>query len=155
MELFLKRTDLKMTHVAYRGTTPAMQALLGGEISVVITGLAEALPHITAGKVVPLASSGPLGKSIFPDLPELKETHPDLDFAFWFAQMLPARTPPAVVSVLDAAVSKAAQGEEIKRRLAEYGFSVSSSSPAAVTALINTDLGRYGPLIKSLGIKAE
>ncbi|QHE84662.1 Bug family tripartite tricarboxylate transporter substrate binding protein [Hydrogenophaga sp. BPS33] len=155
MELFLKHTDTRMTHVAYKGTTPAMQALLGGEIGVVITGLAEALPHIKAGKVVALASSGPLGKTIFPDLPELKEINPALDMAFWFALLAPAQTPASTIATLNAAVTRAAQSPEARQRLGEFGFTVMSSPPDVVDGLIVSDLSRYGPLIKSLNIKAE
>lgn len=155
MELFLKHAGVRLTHVAYRGTTPAMQALLGGEIGVVITGLAEALPHIRAGKVVALASSGPLGKGIFPDLPELKDIHPELDMAFWFAVLAPAQTPVPAIAALNAAVARSAQSAEVRQKLGEFGFTVMSSAPDVVDGLIVADLARYGPLIKSLNIKVE
>ncbi|MDT4852218.1 hypothetical protein FQZ97_864420 [compost metagenome] len=155
MALLLKRADLKMTHVPYRGTAAAMQGLLGDEISVAITGLAEALPHIQSGRLVALATSGPSAQAVLPGIGQLKDFHQDLDITFWFALMAPARTPPAVVDALQTAVAQATQRPEVRQKLEAFGFTPQSTSPSTLASMVEADLSKYGPLVRALGIKAE
>jgi tripartite-type tricarboxylate transporter receptor subunit TctC len=155
MELLLNRADLKITHVPYRGTAPAVQALMAGEVGAVITGVGEVAGHIKAGKVLVLASSGPVGKTLFPDVPEMKEIHPDLDLAFWFGLLAPAKTPRPIVTQLHAAVTRATSQPEVRQRLGDFGLTPMSATPEVVEGMIVADLAKYGPLVRALGIKAE
>lgn len=155
MGLINDRLGLKLTHVPYKGTSPALQGLMGGETGVMAVGVAEAMPLIKAGKLVPLATSGPGAKDIFPDLPELKTFHPDLDIAVWFGVFAPAATPRDVVSRLNADINQALQKADVKRRLDEYGLTPLPGPPSALDTLIARDRSRFGPLVKSLGIALE
>lgn len=155
MELVMDRLGIKLTHVPYKGTSPALQGLMGGEIGSMVVGVAEAMPLITAGKLVPLATSGPAAKEIFPALPELKASHPDLDIAVWFGMFAPAATPTDVVSRLNAEVNQALQQADIRRRLREYGLTPLPGGATALDTLIALDKARFGPLVKSLGIALE
>lgn len=152
MELVANRLGLQMTHVPYKGTSPAMQDLMGGQVGAVIVSLAEAMPQVKAGKVIALATSGPAAKEAFPALPEFKELHADLDISVWFGMFAPAGTDATVVARLNAEVNKVLAQPDVKKRLGDFGLSVSSSTPADLDKLMLADRARFGPLVKSLGI---
>lgn len=155
MELVANRLGLQLTHVPYKGTSPALQGLLGGEVGAVIVSMAEAMPQVKAGNVIPLATSGPAAKEVFPDLPEFKQSHPDLDIAVWFGVFTAASTPADVVQRLNVEVNKALAQSDVKKRLGDFGLTASSSTPADLDQLMVADRARFGPLVKELGITAE
>ena len=155
MELINNRTGIQLTHVPYKGTTPALQDLMSGQIGVMVAGMVEALPQIKAGNVVPLAASGPTAKENLPGVPELKDFHPDLNLSVWFAVFAPASTPPALVRTLNAEINTAWQQPDVRKRLADFGLVPQPSTPAELTQLMAQDRERFGPLVKSLGLVVE
>ncbi|WP_159594880.1 Bug family tripartite tricarboxylate transporter substrate binding protein [Hydrogenophaga sp. BPS33] len=155
MELVANRLGLQMTHVPYKGTSLALQGLMGGEVSAVIVSMAEAMPQVKAGNVVPIATSGPAAKEVFPDLPEFKQSHPDLDIAVWFGLFASAATPPERVARLNAEVNKMLAQPDVKKRLGEFGLTASNSAPAELDQLMVADRARFGPLVKALGLTAN
>ncbi len=155
MELIANRLGLQMTHVPYKGTSPAMQGMLGGEIGAMIVGMAEGLPQLRAAKVVALAGSGPSVKEVLPGIPELKEFHPDLDVSVWFGVFAPASTPPDLISSSSVDIYKALSHPEVRKRLADYGLVPVQMSPADLDQFARTERGRYGPLIKALGLTVD
>lgn len=155
MELLCNRLGIQLTHVPYKGTSPAIQGLLGGEVEAMISGVVEAMPHIKAGTVLPLAASGPAAKEIFPSLPQYKEFHEDLDVSVWFGVFAPASTPTDVVSSLNAEINKALQQADVQKRLADFGLTPTPVRPADLDKLVQQDLQRFGPLVKALGLVAN
>jgi tripartite-type tricarboxylate transporter receptor subunit TctC len=155
MELIANRMGIELTHVPYKGPALAMQALLAGEVSAMIVGMAVGLPQVRAGRVVPLATSGPLGKETFPNLPEFKESHPDLDVSTWFGLFAPAAVPAPVISTLNAEVNKSLGLPDVRSRLSEFGI---VPIPAAAVELENAarlDRQRYGALIRGLRLRND
>ncbi len=155
MELICSRLGLQMTHVPYKGTSPAMQGLLAGEVGAMIVGMAEGLPQLRTGKAIALASSGPSAREMLPGLPELKEFHPDLDVAVWFAAFAPAATPREIIAAVSAEIYKALAQPDVRKRLADYGLAVQPMAPAELDEFARNERARYGPLIKALGLVAE
>jgi tripartite-type tricarboxylate transporter receptor subunit TctC len=155
MELLCNRLGIQLTHVPYKGTSPAIQGLLGGEVDAMISGVVEAMPHIKAGTILPLAASGPAAKEIFPLLPQFKDAHEDLDVSVWFGVFAPASTPAAVVSSLNAEINKALQQADVQKRLGDYGLAPTPVLPADLDKLVQQDLKRFGPLVKALGLVAN
>ena len=155
MELIANRTGMQLTHVPYKGTTPALQDLMSGQIGVMVAGMVEALPQVKAGHVIPLAASGPTAKDNLPGVPELKDFHPDLNLSVWFSLFAPASTPPALVRALNTELNAAWQQPDVRRRLADFGLVPQPSSPAELAQLMATDRERFGPLVKSLGLVVE
>jgi tripartite-type tricarboxylate transporter receptor subunit TctC len=155
MELFRNRLGLDLTHVAYKGTSPAIQALVTGEIGAMIVGVAEAMPLIKAGRITPIAASGPQAKEVFPNLPEFKEFNKDLDVSVWFGIFAPSATPKPVVEKLNAQVNRMLALPEVTRKLGEFGMLAQPGPPSQLDALQQVDRSRYGPLVKSLAIVAE
>ncbi len=155
IELISNRTGIQLTHVPYKGTTPALQDLMSGQIGVMVAGMVEALPQIKAGNVVPLAASGPTAKENLPSVPELKDFHADLNLSVWFAVFAPASTPPAMVRTLNTEINAAWQQPDVRKRLADFGLVPQPSTPAELTQLMAQDRDRFGPLVKSLGLVIE
>ncbi|HSV79417.1 MAG TPA: tripartite tricarboxylate transporter substrate binding protein [Ramlibacter sp.] len=155
MELVSRRLGIQLTHVPYKGTSPSIQGLLGGEVGAMITGVVEAMPHIKAGTVIPLAASGPAAKEIFPGLPQFKEFHEELDVSVWFGVFAPASTPREVVSTLNAQINKALGEPDVQKRLGEYGLMPTPVPTTDLDKLVKLDLARFGPLVKALGLVAN
>jgi len=155
MELVASRLGLQMTHVPYKGTSLALQGLMAGDVDAVIVSMAEAMPQVKAGNVIPLATSGPAAKEVFPNLPELKESHADLDIAVWFGLFTAASTPVDVVQRLNAEVNKALAQPDVSKRLAEFGLTATPGASSVLDHLMTVDRARFGPLVKTLGITAN
>ncbi len=155
MELLANRVGIEMTHVPYKGTSPALQGLMGGEVGAVIVSMAEAMPQVKAGNVIALAASGPAAKEVFPHLPEFKDFNPDLNISVWFGVFAPASTPNEVVAMLNAEINKAVMQPDMKKRLGDFGLTATPSSPADLDTLMRQDRARFAPLVKALGIVAE
>lgn len=155
MELLANRVGIELTHVPYKGTSLAIQGLLGGDVDAMITGVVEAMPHIKSGSVIPLAASGPAAKEIFPSLPQFKEFNPDLDVSVWFGLFAPASTPAPVVAALNSEVNKAMLQPDVQKRLGDYGLMPTPGPTADLDFLVKSDLARFGPLVKSLGLVAN
>lgn len=155
MELIANRVGIQLTHVPYKGTTPALQDLMSGQIGVMVAGMVEALPQIKAGNVVALAASGPTAKDNLPALPELREFHPDLNVSVWFGVFAPASVPVVTLRTLNTDLNAAWQQPDVRKRLADFGLVPQPSTPAEVTQLMVQDRERFGPLVKSLGLVVE
>lgn len=155
MELMASRLGLSMTHVPYKGSSLALQDLMGGRIDVMLLSVPETLAQVPGGKIVPLAATGPAAKEMFPNLPELRDTHPDLDIAAWFAVFAPTATPPATLDALNAALNGALRQPDVVRRLRDFGLTPMPGPRSAVAALIAQETARFAPLVKALGIQAD
>ena len=155
MEMFTNRTQIKLTHVPYQGTSPAIQALVTGEIGAMIVGVAEAMPLITAGRIKVVAASGPQAKEKFPQLPELKSIHKDLDMSVWFGIHVPTATPQPIVDKLNTQLNQMLRLPEVRARLDEFGMLPLPGPAAELDAIQDTDRARFGPLVKALGLKAD
>lgn len=155
MELISNRLGIELTHVPYKGPAPAMQALMAGEVSAMIVGMAVGMPQVRAERIVPLATSGPLGKETFPNLPEFKDSHPDLDVSTWFGFFAPAATPRDVVALLNGEINRSLTLPDVRKRLADFGIVPRPSQPAELELAARADRQRYGVLIKGLGLPSE
>lgn len=155
MELMASRMGMELTHVPYKGPAPAIQAVMAGEVSAMIVGMAVGMPQVRAGKVVPLATSGPLGKETLPNLPEFKDGHPDLDVSTWFGVYAPASTPRDVVMALNGEINKSLGLPDVKKRLSDFGLVPLPSAPADLDQAARADRQRYGTLIKGLNLPTD
>lgn len=155
MELTQNRLGISLVHVPYKGSAPAVQGLLGGEVKVMIVGVAEVLQHIKSGKLIALAATGPGAETLFPGLPLLKSYSPDLDMSVWFGLFAPAGTKPEVISTLNAATNNYLSTSEAKAKLAEFGVAATPAKPSDLDALIQSDRAKYEPLIKQLGLRVK
>ena len=120
-ELFNLRANVKMLHIAYKGTAPSMTAVLSGEVDMTFTNIPAALPHIKSGRLRIIASTGDKRAELLPDVPTLKESGVDVSTIVWFSIMAPAATPRPIIDKLAGVLTKIPHAPEMKKRLADLG----------------------------------
>jgi tripartite-type tricarboxylate transporter receptor subunit TctC len=158
-EMYRLATGAQVTHVAYRGTGPAMADLLAGNVQMVFADLPGALPHIRSGGVRPLASLVRERIPAFPDLPSMAESDPrrlgEYEVYTWTMLAAPKATPDGPVARLHEALVTAARDPALAPRLAELGFVPALTSPAEGDAFLAREQAKWGALIRRAGIRAE
>jgi tripartite-type tricarboxylate transporter receptor subunit TctC len=144
-----------MLHVPYKGGAPAMQDVMGGQIACYLATMGEALPHIRAGRLRPLATSGAQRSSLLPEVPTLKESGYDVEAQGWFGFFLPARTPAATVAGLAAAINEALAVPKLASELAKLGYEIAPGTPESFAARVRADREHWGPIAKASGFTPE
>ena len=147
---------IKLLHVPFKGAGPALTATLGGEVPLVITGIATVLPHAKTGRARILAFCAEQRHPNFPDIPATGEAGlKGYDGGTWFGIITRAGTPPAIVGALNKEIIAALATPDLKDRFTAIGFDIRTSTPDAFAQFIRDDAARLAKVIKSSGIKAE
>ena len=154
-ELLKQLTKIQMVHVPYKGSGPALNDLLGGQIDLMFNALIASAPHIRAGRVRALALTGSQRDRDFPQVPTLAETVPGAVGDAWFGLSVPARTPPAVVERLRSEMSRVLNAPETRNKLAEMGMQTLNLGPREFQDFVQQEIRKWGPVIKAAQIKAE
>jgi len=154
---FLKNeAKIDMVMVPYKGSGPALTALLSGEVDLGFDIPSSALPHIKAGKLRPLAVTTKTRSSVLPDVPTVAEQGmAGFEVTGWFGVLAPAGTPAEVIARLNKEINAVLSDPETKNRLQGIGVEATPGSPADFGKLIASETQRYGDAIRKLGIKAE
>ena len=155
MELFLLRTGLQMEHVPYKGTGPATQAVIAGEVGVSDLGLGIVLAPIQDGRLIGLAVSGPRIEGVLPSLPDLSTRVKDADYVSWQAVFAPARTPRSIIDRLNAALLRAMESSDVKARMLDTGMPGVSSTPEELGKLVARDLAVDREIARRVGLKPQ
>jgi tripartite-type tricarboxylate transporter receptor subunit TctC len=151
--LFAKSAGIEMTHIAYKGTAPALQALAGGEIKAAMFVLADALTLVRAGKARVLAVSGATRSALTPDVPTFKELGYNIEGNGWYALFAPAKTPKEIIDRYAKAAIEAIRAPDMKQRLEQMGLEPTGLGPAELGAILRTDYDKWGPVIRASGFK--
>jgi tripartite-type tricarboxylate transporter receptor subunit TctC len=154
-ELFKSMTGTNMVHVPYRGTGPAAAALVAGEVQLLFASAASVLPHVKSGKIKALAVCSARPSSLTPGLPPVSDSVPGFESVLLLGMFVPAKTPPAVVHKLNKDIARALAAPDIVARLASAGLEPVANSPEEFTALLRTDLAKWGKLIKDAAIRVN
>jgi tripartite-type tricarboxylate transporter receptor subunit TctC len=156
VELFARAAGIALQHVPYKGGSPAINDVLGGQLPLVAVNSVEVLPHVKAGRLRVLAVLTAARVSTLPDVPTIAESgYPGFEASVWHAFIAPRGTPPAVVERLSTEVRKALASPEVRERLAGLGAEVSPAGPAELGALVRKEVDRYDKVIREAGIKAN
>jgi tripartite-type tricarboxylate transporter receptor subunit TctC len=155
-ELLNGRYKLKMVHVPFKGSGPALVALMSGEVDVGTLAVPGAIPIIRAKRVRPLAVLSKERVPALPDVPTAKESGVD-DFvvSIWYGMLAPAGTPRDYINRLNAEIRKALASPDMKQRLAASGVDPLVSTPDEFANHIKSETVRYAKIIKDAGIKAQ
>jgi tripartite-type tricarboxylate transporter receptor subunit TctC len=143
-----------MTHVPYRGASPAFADLIPGRIDCYF-GSGTLLSYARSGQVRVLASSGAKRDAAAPDVPTIAEAVPGYEVTAWQALFVPAKTPPDIVRKISADTNKALADRATKDKLAQSGYLAEGSSPAALEKLLKAEISKWSHVIKSVGIKID
>jgi len=155
-ELLKSMTGTSIMHVPYRGSAPALQDLMGGQIDMIFDNLPSSLPHIRAGTVRALAVTALKRTPSAPELPTLNESGlKGFDSEGWFGLLAPAATPPAVLERLNVSVNEALKQPEFRERLLGAGVEPVGGSVDSFRRRIADETQRWAQVIKSANIKAE
>ena len=151
---FLKRdAGIDITEINYKGSGPAMMALLAGEIDVTFDIPSAILPQVKAGKLRTLATTTRTRSAFIPNVPTVAEEGvPNFEVLGWFGVMVPQGTPPAVVNRLNAEINKVLALPEVKTTLTDMGLDVGGGTPAEFADLVANDTKRAGDAIRRLGL---
>jgi tripartite-type tricarboxylate transporter receptor subunit TctC len=157
-ELFKMRTQSEILHVPYRGSGPAVSALLGGQVDSMFDNLPSSLPHIQAGKLRAIGVTSLATATVAPDIPTISEAGlPGFEMDSWFGLMAPAKTPPEVVARLNAGLNKALASPAVRKAYAELGYSApdNNNSPESFGQLISAEIEKWGSVIRAAKLQVE
>jgi tripartite-type tricarboxylate transporter receptor subunit TctC len=154
-ELFKSMAGLDIVAIKYKGSAPALLALLGGEVHITFAISGEIAPYLKAGRLKALAVTSAKPFAMFPGVPPLGATLPGYEFASNVAMLAPANMPPAILNRLHQEVVQILHRDEIKESLMGLGVEVVTGSPQELGAMMKSDLARIGKLIKDAGIRAD
>lgn len=155
-ELFGQTTQTEMTHVPYKGSGPAMQDVLSGQVQVFITTPPSVMGHVQNGKLKALAVTSKTRHPMMPDVPTTAEAGlPGFELEAWVGLFAPAGTPLDLVSKLSGSVKTVLQQPETKKRADTLGIEPRYMDPEALAALVKSDTDYWGKVIKARNIKAD
>lgn len=151
--MFARTAGIELTHVPYKGTAAAMQALAGGEISALSTVAADIRTLVQSDRARLLAMAGDQRDPAFPNVPTFKELGYDLVAKPWYAMFAPAGTPPAALERVARAAMAAVNDPALNRRLVEMGLEPTGLPPERLGQILRADHDRWGPVIQASGFR--
>jgi len=155
-ELLKQMADIKIEHIPYKGTGPALNDLLGGAVDMTITTPPPLLGHIAAGKLRALAVTGPNRLASLPNVPTVAEAgYPDLLVSSWFAMYAPKGTPQPVIDKLASEIEGIMKTDEFRKKAEEQGAEAEFMSPEKLAEYTQQEYDRWGKVVKAAGIKAN
>ena len=156
MELFKLSAGIDVVHLPYKGTGPALTAVIGGEAQMIISALLAALPHVKSGKLRALAVTSASRSAAVPELPTASESGlPKFETSSWHGVLVPTRTPRPIVTQLHGVLVKVLNAPDVRERLTTQGLNVVASSPQEFGAHIKSETAKYARVIKQANIKPE
>ena len=155
-ELFKLITKTDIVHVPYKGNAEAITDLIGGQLSIVFTGVPPVVPLAKAGKVRLLATTGKQRMPNLPEVPTIREAGIEgADVLIWYGVVAPAATPKDVVARLNREIVKIMNTPDVREKFSQQGVDPASSTPDEFAQMIRDEVTRWGKVIRSAGIKLE
>lgn len=154
-EIFKHATQTNIVHVPYKGANAAFVDMMAGQVHMIVTTMAAALPHIRAGKVRALGTSGRKRASVLPDVPTIAETVPGFEILNWQGITVPVKTPAAIVNTLHGKLVATLKMPGMNEALHVQGLDAAGGGPEEFTALIKSETARYAKIVKAAGIRSE
>jgi len=152
----LRQHGIDIVHVPFKGVAPALTALVAGQIDLVVTNLATAMPQLRQGKVKVLAVTQPIRFEGARDIPAVNEALPGFDMPIaWYGFFGPPKLPAAIVARLNAEIVKTLQAPELQGRIADASMSAIFTTPGQFVALIRDTAEAYGKVVKAAGVQLE
>lgn len=156
IEFFKRAAGISLLHIPYRGGSPALTDVIGGQLPLVAVNALEVQPHVKSGRLKVLAVLSANRTSVFPNVPTIAESgFPGFEASVWYGLVAPAATPKPVVAKLHAEVQKALQTQAVRDRMAAVGGEVLPGSAEQFAALIRSERLRYESLVREANIKPD
>ncbi len=155
-EMFKVRSATDLVHVPYKGSSPAVADLMGGQVQLMFDTVTSALPQVKAGKTRALAVTTAKRSSALPDVPSLAETVlPGFDVGTWFGILAPTGTPAPIIEKLNAEIVKIVNNPEVRKQLLDMGSEPVGNTPAQMAAQIKAELDGFEALVKQIKLTVE
>jgi len=155
-DLFEKAAGIKLSHIPYKGSNPALMDALAGNVDLLVSSVPSAMGQIKSGKLRPLAVTSAKRSSSLPDVPTVAESgFKDFDVSTWYGLFAPAGTPAAVVATLNAEVNKLLGTADMKAAIHAQGAEPQALTPAQFDALLKTDYAKWKGIVEASGAKIE
>ena len=155
-EIFSRAADIKMVHVPYKGTGPAVLGVLGGQVSLMFASVPSVIQHVRAGKLNALAVTSSQRSPAAPELPTVSEAGvPGFEVVSWFGIVAPTGTPADIVKRLNEDVRRTLAVPEFQDRLKDEGGRALAMTPEEFTAFIRTEAVRWAKVVRDVGAKLD
>ena len=155
-ELLKLMAHVELVHVPYKGLGPALTDLMGGQVQLIISTMASALPQVKAGKLRPLAVTTAKRSPFFPEVPTMDEAGVrGYEFNTWYGMLVPAGTPRPIVERLNRETAKLLDSAAIKEQFATQGIEAAPTSPEQFGAYLRTEVEKWGKVVKASGASPE
>jgi tripartite-type tricarboxylate transporter receptor subunit TctC len=155
-EMLKLMTRVDLVHIAYKGLGPALTDLVGARVELIISTLASALPHAKANRLRPLAVTTAKRSTFFQSVPTMEEAGvKGYEFSTWYGLLVPAGTPAAAVSRLNAETRKAIESGTVREQFAGQGLEPGASTPQEFGAYLKSEIAKWGKVIRAANVTAE
>jgi tripartite-type tricarboxylate transporter receptor subunit TctC len=155
-ELFKRLANVEMTHIPYRGGAPAINDLIPGRVDVIFDNMPSILSHVKGGSLRGIAVTTRQRVAATPDIPTIAESGvPGFDVFSWFGFFVPVKTPPDVIARINADTNAALIYAPVKSRFEELGANPKGSTPAELAAFLQSEIAKWGPVIREAKIRVE
>ncbi|MDR6100748.1 tripartite-type tricarboxylate transporter receptor subunit TctC [Agrobacterium larrymoorei] len=154
-ELFKTMAGVDMQHVPYKGSGPALNDLLGNQISIMFDNLPSSSAHIKSGTLKALGVTTAERASSFPDVPTIAETVPGYETYTWNALFAPAGTPAEAIAKLNEAAKTALADPDVAKRMADFSAKIVGSSPEELKTHVSEEIAKWGPVVKEANVQMD
>jgi tripartite-type tricarboxylate transporter receptor subunit TctC len=154
-ELFMAMTGVKMAHIPYRGSAPALTDLLAGQVQVMFDNLPASVQHLKAGTLRPLAVTTEVRSEAFPDVPPLGDTVKGYEASAWFGIAAPKGTPREVIDILNKATNEAMKDPSILAKLKEMGGILMSGTPEDFGKVIVSETEKWEKVVRGANLSVD
>jgi tripartite-type tricarboxylate transporter receptor subunit TctC len=154
-EMFKMRSGIQLLHVPYKGTPPALNDLIAGNVSFMFANILTVMPHVNSGRLRALAITSAKRSAIAPQLPTVAETYPGFESGTWFALFAPTGTPKEAVMRLNEAVTRATQAAEVRDKFIAQGAEMLSGTPQDAAAYTRAEVAKWGKVVKASGARVD
>jgi tripartite-type tricarboxylate transporter receptor subunit TctC len=156
MEMFKATAGIDITHIPYKGSSPAVADLIAGQVQTMIDGLPSALPHVKAGKLRALAVTSAKRSGAAPELPTIAESgYPGFSADAWSGLFAPKGTPKPIVDKLAAETQRILKLPEVQKRLADLGAEPVGSTPAEFSEHVKREIDKWARVVKASGARVD
>jgi tripartite-type tricarboxylate transporter receptor subunit TctC len=156
MELFMSMSDTRMTHVAYKGSAPAVMGMLGSEIDALFDNLPNVIQQIKAGKIKAIAVTGTSRSVLLPDVPTVAEAGvPGYEVNVWFGIQAPANTPEAIIQRLNQDIVRILREPDVVTSFRNQGVEVAASTPQRFGQLVESEIVKWGAVVRNAKVTLD
>ncbi len=154
-ELINHMAGVKLMHVPYKGTAPAVVETIGGQVNLLITAVQNTVPHVRAGRLIPIGTTALKRTNVLPDVPAIAETLPGYEVVSAYGILAPARTPRDIVAKLNQVIAGALAQPEFRKQFEQDGVEIFGGAPEEFAKRMTEYFPHYAKLVKLAGVKEE